>query len=534
MNYALMKLTRRAERNDPETLSATFVDVGSLFTLLSSQDHQVLYGRRGTGKTHVLKYLTEINRSAGDMCVYVDMRTIGSSGGLYADHELPIAERGSRLLGDTLSHVYAALQDEVIQASYQSDRDFTAAMRNLDVLESSLTDVRVTGEEEQEVRAEATAGITSSAAAGVALANGVPGVNAALSRSSSAQIGAGVRQLRRGPLRHRVHFGSVSQSIGALVDSLPGRLWVLLDEWSDVPLDLQPLLADLLRRSLMTVNGVTVKIGAIEQRANFMQADGVGGYVGLELGADIAADLDLDDFMVFGNDASKARQFFEELMFRHVAVEIESETDRPTSASDFVRRAFTRRDAFDEFVRAAEGVPRDAINIAMTAAQIANDGLISVPIIRSAARRWYLRDKEKAVESNQDAMALLHWVIDKVIAGRRARAFLLRQDEALTAPLVNALYDARVLHVIKRGISAHDQPGVRFNVYALDYGCYVELISTAYAPIGLLPTDASAEYIEVPPDDYRSIRRAILDLAEFSQRPDDPGVAGGEADRLFD
>jgi hypothetical protein len=37
----------------------------------------------------------------------------------------------------------------------------------------------------------------------------------------------------------------------------------------------------------------------------------------MEVGADAAADLDLDDFMVFGNDADKAKEFFRELLFRH-------------------------------------------------------------------------------------------------------------------------------------------------------------------------------------------------------------------------
>jgi hypothetical protein len=144
---------------------------------------------------------------------------------------------------------------------------------------------------------------------------------------------------------------------------------------------------------------------------------------------------------------------------------------------------------------------------------LAGDSSISVQHVRTAARRWYLRDKEKAVEANPQASALLHWIIDEVISGRRARAFLLRQGEPSFHSLVGSLYDARVLHVIKRGVSAHDQPGVRFNVYAVDYGCYVELISTAYAPQGLLAAEEG--HVEVPPDDYRSIRRAILDLNDF-------------------
>lgn len=138
--------------------------------------------------------------------------------------------------------------------------------------------------------------------------------------------------------------------------------------------------------------------------------------------------------------------------------------------------------------------------------------------VRGAARDWYLRNKEKAISANAEAQALLHWIIDKVIAERRARAFLLEQGAAATHPMINVLYDARVLHIIKRGVSTHDRSGVRFDVYGLDYGCYVELMTGARAPIGLFEAenvDGQDEFVEVPADDYRSIRRAILDLDEF-------------------
>lgn len=56
----------------------------------------------------------------------------------------------------------------------------------------------------------------------------------------------------------------------------------------------------------------------------------------------------------------------------------------------------------------------------------------------------------------------------------------------------------------------------------MDYGCYVDLIATAKGPQGLLPYDdesaGKAGYLDVPPDDYRSIRRAILLLERFYAR----------------
>lgn len=94
----------------------------------------------------------------------------------------------------------------------------------------------------------------------------------------------------------------------------------------------------------------------------------------------------------------------------------------------------------------------------------------------------------------------------------RARAFLLQRS--VRNELIDSLFDARVLHLLKRNISAHDQPGIRYDVYKIDYGCYVDLLSTAKPPLGLFETD-SGTFIEVPPDDYRAIRRAILDINDF-------------------
>src|SRR5262249_25855783 len=145
------------------------------------------------------------------------------------------------------------------------------------------------------------------------------------------------------------------------------------------------------------------------------------------------------------------------------------------NADELLAAAFTQRNAFDDFVRAAEGVPRDAINVLSLAAQRSLNERISIPTIRVAARTWYQRDKEAAIRTNQVAQDLLHWIIDQVIAHRRARAFLLRSNTK--HPLVDTLFDARLLHVIKRNISSPTEPGIRYDAFKLDYGCYVDLLA---------------------------------------------------------
>ncbi len=512
LNKALMQISKRAETNELEMLMSTFVDVGPLITLLETLDNQIVQGRRGTGKTHALRYLARQVEERGDWSVFVDLRQVGSSGGLYADSSIPISERGTRLLLDVL----AALQSELVDhALIEADRsDMSGALLALDHLADEITQVRVVGEAEEEQRVREQSGRSSDL--GIEVSRASIGVTA--SRASTTTAEGEVRTKRTGVERHYVHFGAVGTHTRALVEALDGRrIWLLLDEWSALPIELQPILADLIRRSLFPTAGIVVKIAAIEHRSQFSLLRPAGDYIGIEVGADVSANVDLDDFMVFGNNADQAQVFFRELLFRHVAAVL-SDSDGanvPDSSSAFLAAAFTQASAFDELVRAAEGVPRDAINVVSLAAQQAQDDRISVNDIRSAARRWYQRDKEAAVATNESAERLLNWIVDRVIGLKRTKGFLL-DPRGFMDPGVRALYDARVLHLLRRGISSRDSPGVRFNAYALDFGCYVHL-TAARAPTSLFEaeTEDGAMSVTVPGDDYRSIRTAILDLSEF-------------------
>lgn len=518
INRALMQVPKRAESSDQSTLLSTFVDAGPLFTLLSTFDHQILYGRRGTGKTHAMQYLARHVEEAGDWSIYVDLRQVGSSGGLYADNTIPIPERATRLLMDVLAALHDGLTERALHESYAeaSTIDILGSMSALDGLADQITQVRVTGT----VETEEAVSFDESKGRGHDVSVGTSGAAVTFKREGGTSERSDQLVRRSGTETHYVHFGA----IGTMLDRLrravgeSKRIWLLLDEWSATPLELQPLLADLLRRSLFPVEGIVVKIAAIEHRSQFIRYR-EGDYVGIEVGADASANVDLDDFMVFGNNADLAQDFFRELLYRHVAAVMSTERfggpEPPTDANAFIRRTFTQTNAFAELVRAAEGVPRDAINVLAQAATSANDDLISIENVRSAARRWYQIDKESPLQANEGAIRLLNWIVDEVIGNKRTKGFLL-DPSGIMDPLVRALYDGRVLHLIRRGISSRDQPGVRFNAYALDFGCYVHL-TAAKAPRTLFTadTDEGVLDVDVPSDDYRSIRTAILDLGQF-------------------
>jgi cold shock CspA family protein len=146
INTAFVGISRRAESVDRKTLVQTFVDLGPLIPVLSSKDHQVVYGRRGTGKTHALLYVTEQLKTGNAVPVYIDLRNMGSSGGIYADTQLPLTQRATRLLLDVLGAVHESLVEHAVS----TDLDLATLGPILDRVAASITELEVVGEVHRE------------------------------------------------------------------------------------------------------------------------------------------------------------------------------------------------------------------------------------------------------------------------------------------------------------------------------------------------------------------------------------------------
>ncbi len=514
-NLAFLRIAKRAERQDDEVLQRTFVDFGSVFTALSSIDHQIVFGRRGTGKTHLLSVLRQAKQKNGELAIQLDMRNLGSAGGVYGDPSIPITQRATRLLVDVLAAIHGELLEQAVE--HDGPINLGIAGSALDEFFDAHSAVKVVGTTILEATASAETAGSAESMLGFTASPSAASLSAQVKLGQSGREAVTVKKTVTGPEAHRVNFGSVGNALRRVVQTLPKqRLWLLIDEWSEVPLDLQPLLADLLRRAVLPIKGVTVKIAAIEQRSRLLIPDASVSNIGLELGADLSAALNLDDFMVFDNDEEKAVSFFKALVLKHVQVALEAEgLPAPKNEVAFLSEGFTQSNAFDEAVRACEGVPRDVIHILSHAAQRAGDEAISVGNVRTAAQQWYQASKDAAVSSHEKAKALLTWIVDRVIKERQTKAFLL--ESGTRDVLVDFLYDERVLHVLRKSMSAQDEPGKRFHVYGIDYGCYVDLINTNRAPTGLLDLGTTTAEISVivPRTDFRSIRRCVLNLSDF-------------------
>lgn len=503
INKTFMQLQLRAEKLEQSEIVSTFVDAEPLVTLLQRTDHQVIYGRRGTGKTHLLSYAQGQRQIEGHLVFFIDLRSMGSNGAIYNDQNATLGERATRLLADVLIEIH---NQAIAYAISNLDPSALDRMTHaVDALAEAASTVKIVGNHEE----EHISGVKEFS--GKKFDGGIsskPKLEMEVRQSSERDTK--VSQKSSGTQVNRVVIGRAGDALRDLVLAAGAeKTWLFLDEWSAIPADVQPYLADLLRRAAFPVRHLSVKIAAIEQRSHFKLALPKGEYIGIELGADITADVNLDEFMVFDSNQERARSFFADLVFNHFH-KLAPESEISTAAK-LIATAFTQVNVFDEFVRASEGVARDALNILSLAAQRSMESRISMNSIRDAARTWYQRDKERPATVKPETDFLLRWLIDQVISHKKARAFLLRND--VTHPLIEELFDSRILHFLKRNISAKEA-GARYDAYKLDYGCYVDLTNTSDATQGSFLLDDNS-YSDVPPDDYRSIRRAVLNIEEF-------------------
>lgn len=514
IHSALIKIPKRSERREEKILRDTFVDFGSALQTLMTPDHQIISGRRGTGKTHLLTVIKQLKENDKEMVIQLDMRNLGSSTGIYGDQSISIIERANRLLIDVLMELHDRLYELAVSDDDRINLGVTGSA--LDRFLDSISSVKVVGNVTVETITASEAGENANAEIAIDISPAtLIGASAAARIGGSSRDSTITKKITNGREVYHLNFGNVSATLRKVIDSFPkGKLWLLIDEWSEIPLELQPLLADLFKRAIFPVPGIIIKIACIELRSKFLISTESKGYIGLEVGADIFSGVNLDDDMVFENDEKKAISFFKDLVFKHLKAGWDDENSL-IDDTDFISMGFSQANAFEEAVRACEGVPRDILNILGHAAAKAQNERISIKHVRKSARQWYQQSKETVISTKLEAKQLLLWIVDKVIKGRQSKAFLLESE--VKDELIDFLFDARVLHILRRGISAQDSPGKRFNVYGIDYGCYVDLINTVNAPKGMLDVgEDNADFsTSIPKTDLRSVRRCILDLKTF-------------------
>lgn len=250
VHKAFLGLVQRAEKNNyGASLFDTFVSTSPLIDHLSSVNSQIIYGRRGTGKTHALKYLEETVKNKPQECViYIDFRSIGSNTSIYNDKGRSLSERASLLINDVLQNfsdsfteIACGLIDQAVHPEQITIRldDFQRSLGTIKILGTS--EVSSTFERESKAGASITATLSCDVPAGLSASKS----DSNTLKNANAVVQSGTEYLH-------IDFGSLRTALDGLLAVLGiQKAWILLDEWSEIPIGLQPYLADLIRRVIL-------------------------------------------------------------------------------------------------------------------------------------------------------------------------------------------------------------------------------------------------------------------------------------------
>jgi hypothetical protein len=122
------------------------------------------------------------------------------------------------------------------------------------------------------------------------------------------------------------------------------------------------------------------------------------------------------------------------------------------------------------------------LNILRLAAQKSGRGPLTFKNIREAIRTWYSRDKLGSISADVELRSIYNELINKVI-GEKGQICFLVKDVDLSNRHLNVLYDSRLIHVVKRDIPSQADYALRYTLFRIDSGAYVDLPSGRFPKV---------------------------------------------------
>jgi hypothetical protein len=413
---------------------------------ISAQQHQVVFGRRGSGKSCLLVTHLFEPSVAGSISIYANADDFKKLS--YPD-----------MLVRILIRILAALPQ---RQGFLWLQQSLAAQR--------LVELRATLDEAEQRDVDRQRSAASSTEVGVSAFEG--GAEGSVRRRSARE------QIERSSFvankvdyleRHKVDFRK------AIVLGIKGaratHCALIVDDFYLVPLSLQPDVVDYLH-SLVRGTNLYLKIGTIRHRTQLFRS-AEGQTVGIVVRQDYEA-IDLDQ--TFEN-VPRTRDILKR-MFDSMGRKVQID-----GASDL----FMTADAQHRLALASGGVPRDYLNIFVDAVADASASgnrtrLTPKNVYRGAARDSYQTKRRNFREdAGTDYRPLEHLYNDLVrfcLIERRKTAFLISETEAQADPvgheLIRQLMDLKLIHVIEPDTSAASGRPGRYEAYTLDFATFME------------------------------------------------------------
>jgi Cdc6-like AAA superfamily ATPase len=503
-NSVAVSLPFRAEELQDAT--EAFADTIFIDTLKAKQN-QIVYGRRGTGKTHLLERLKEEYISKFEeyrsVPIFVNGSHLRQEVNLIIDIPSIIALSLYVEFIKTLVFQLHEFIDSQLDPGFwdklsfgkqtqTAERAQSIAKELYQLIQKGEVRFLPAGEASDEIQTLNETAAKVSAGASLNLSDprslGWKAEWGASAGKETKQSGIELRKMKGQVI---LPFSQVSAKIQELLTLLGGAsLVVLFDEWSDLDRDLnaQPYLADMIKRTFSSITQMHVKLACIPIRTLLATPITIDKPIplGYEEGDDISADVDLDSIVYIENDMQQFLPFFLVLLKRHMGLYLEwvKLMSMPNFETFVFNEVFNGIDVYSELCQASMGVPRDFLYLfrRSTSKQVAQgQPKIQLFHIRSAALDLY-KSKETSFQTGSQELSIVDEIYRNITAKHKTYFFLL-SDELVQHPATRLLWAERLIH--KMPISYYDMDThTRYIYYQMDYGKFVDLLSAEAAAKG--------------------------------------------------
>lgn len=445
-------------------------------TRATSRTHHLIFGRRGSGKSSLLR------KAAQDLTVdrrpiaFVDLES-------FKGHEYP--DVLISVLIETFNKFAEWLETAAIAPANKSSFwsrlfgrkptrppfDKARAQALSEKLRQRLKELRelLFSEDGSEVETTASNKGVSAEGASAKINASIGGIGASIGESSSASVESA--QQKKSTFTHKkiqhlhrniLEYQALFREMATLSD---GDAYLFLDDLYHIPRRNQAQVLDYFHR-IAKSNNLWLKVGTIRHRTQwYLHGDPP---VGVKIGDDISEidlDLTLEKFKVTSAFLDKILDTFLK----------ETEVDRSE---------FLARNAFDRLVLASGGVARDflgllrrSILIARERGSTARGEKVGVEDINGAAGEYDSSKREELTRDTLDERQALETEFASI--GRfvnqssKANVFLVDRSlpDAELAP-IEELVDLRLVHRVRSRVTVRDRPGKTFEAFMLDVSQY--------------------------------------------------------------
>ena len=486
---AALKL-RVDQQPEAEYNLATFVPIID-FAALASPNSHIIYGRNGTGKTHLLKafgeYCEREYEKTKVLPVYIDCKTLelGTVGPeidishlVFRYYRLFVGKIVETLTGFATEALKPGLLERVFGGNVVSRRKaIKASIAELqaifryEAIEERVKEYRRKRDSQEETKTGTSASLKLS------LDKLEPKADAALGAATgeSERRGEAIELVYDGLAV--IDYDEVRAKLESILEQIGATSMILLiDEWSAIDLTLQPVLAEVIRKTLAVSKRIYLKVVALKYLTRLTAAVKPPQRIGLQPGVDIFPIADLDDLLCFDIDGQAVKDFLTLIAYRHCAAH--SDTVGKIALPDFeaalCSRIFETPAAYLEIVRASEGNPRDFLSLlsACCSTTLSKSKPLSQKDAVKAAVLHFTNAKEANIKQSGTAIGFLYKKLFERVVQNKQKLFLITSELADKDERLRELLHYRFIHLVNPSYTVLTDKLLphTYAVFSMDYG----------------------------------------------------------------